>query len=190
VRSQQNEISRGTCPMIVFVLLVAVFIFLAIGLVRTQVTARRLGELSWDDLLTKLEPVETDGITAVAVEYLNPSNLQIGSKPDDIWNMIGRAEGLSRMRANSDVLIALATYAQRWNLDGGLVVAERMRREGMALRRAGVGIGLGMTCGYGKQRVSSYVHEAASAYYLMRLRLFVLYETSHAGRYPSLAAAL
>jgi hypothetical protein len=41
----------------------------------------------------------------------------------------------------------------------------------MALRRAVVGIGLGMTCGYGKGRVASYVHEAASAYYLMRLRL-------------------
>jgi hypothetical protein len=126
----------------------------------------------------------------VAVEYLNPGKLQIESEPDDSWNMIGRAEGLSRMRANSDVLIALATYAQRWNLDEGLVVAERMRRDGMALRRAVVGIGLGMTCGYGKRRVSSYVHEAASAYYLMRLRLLALYETSHAGRYPILAAAL
>jgi hypothetical protein len=176
--------------VILFVLLVAVFIFLDIGLVKTQVSARRLGELSWEDLLTKLEPVETDGITAVAVEYLNPGNFHLGIKPDDIWNMIGRAEGLSRMRANSDVLIALATYAQRWNLDEGLVVAERMRRDGLALRRAVVGIGLGMTCGYGKQRVSSYVHEAASAYYLMRLRLLALYETSHAGRYPSLAAAL
>ena len=171
-------------------ILFAVFVFLAIGLIRTQVSARRLGELSWEELLTKLEPVETDGITAVAVEYLNPGNLQIGSKPDDIWNMIGRAEGLSRMRANSDVLIALATYAQRWNPDEGLVAAERMRRDGLALRRAVVGIGLAMTCGYGKQRVSSYVHEAASSYYLMRLRLLALYRTSHSARYPSLAAAL
>jgi hypothetical protein len=59
----------------------------------------------------------------------------------------------------------------------------------MALRRAVVGIGLGMTCGYGKGRVPPYVHEAASAYYLMRLRLLALYQTSHAGRYPTLAAA-
>jgi hypothetical protein len=171
-------------------LLVAVFLFLAFGLVRTQLSARRLSTLSWEDLLAKLEPVETDGITALAVEYLNPGNLQMEIKPDDIWNMIGCAEGLSRMRANSDVLIALATYAQRWNLDEGAIVAEQMRRDGMALRRAVVGIGLGMTCGYGKGRVTSYVHEAASAYYLMRLRLLALYKTSPAGRYPSLAAAL
>jgi hypothetical protein len=110
-------------------------------------------------------------------------------KPGDSWKMIGRAEGLSRMRANSDVLIALATYAQRWNPDQGLVVAERMRRDGMALRGAAVGIGLAMSCGYGKQRVSPYVDEAARVYYLMRLRLQALYETSHAALYPSLAAA-
>jgi hypothetical protein len=173
-----------------FALLGAVFIFLAVGLVRTQWSARRLSELNWEDLLTKLKPVETDGITAVAVEYLNPEKFQVEMKENDIWSMIGGAEGLTRMRANSDVLIALATYAQRWNLNEGATVAEQMRRDGMALRRAVVGIGLGMTCGYGKGRVPSYVHEAASAYYLMRLRLLTLYKTSHAGRYPSLAAAL
>jgi hypothetical protein len=176
--------------MILFVLLGVVFIFLALGLVRTQVDSRRLAALSWEDLLAKLEPVETDGITALAVEYLNPGYPPMAIKPDDIWKMIGRAEGLSRMRANSDVLIALATYAQRWNLDEGATVAEQMRRDGMALRRAVVGIGLGMTCGYGKCRVPSYVHEAASAYYLMQLRLLALCKTSHAGRYPSLAAVL
>jgi hypothetical protein len=176
--------------MILFVLLGVVFIFLAFGLVRTQVDARRLAGLSWEDLLAKLEPVETDGITALAVEYLNPGNSQMPIKRDDIWNLIGCAEGLSRMRANSDVLIALATYAQGWNLDEGAIVAEQMRRDGMALRRAVVGIGIGMTCGYGKGRVPSYIHEAASAYYLMRLRLLTLYQSSHAGRYPTLAAAL
>jgi hypothetical protein len=110
-------------------LLVVVFIFLAFGLVRTQLSARRLAGLSWEDLLAKLEPVETDGITAVAVE-LNPRDSQAGMKPEHIWKMIGRAEGLSLMRANSEVLIALGTYAQRWNLDEGTIVAEQMRRDG------------------------------------------------------------
>ena len=70
--------------MILFSLLGAVFVFLALGLVRTQVSARRLADLNWEDLLTKLGPVKTDGITALAVEYLNPCKLQIGSTPDDI----------------------------------------------------------------------------------------------------------
>ena len=35
-----------------------------------------------------------------------------------------------------------------------------------------------------------HLQEATSAYYLMRERLLALYETSHAGRYERLAAAL
>jgi hypothetical protein len=94
------------------------------------------------------------------------------------------------MRANSDVLIALAAYDQRWNYDEGLAVAERMRRDRMALRRAVVGIGLGMTCGYGKARVPSYMHEATSAYCLMRLRLLAFYRVSYSARYSNLANAV
>jgi hypothetical protein len=176
--------------LIPFWLLGAVFVLLALGLVRTQLSARRLGEMDWEALLSKLKPVDIDAITAVAVEHLNPGSSKAGMKPDDIWILIGQAEGLSRMRGNSDVLIALATYAQQWSYDEGLAVAEQMRRDGMALRRAVVGIGLGMTCGYGKARVPSYVHEATSAYYLMRLRLLALYRVSHSARYLNLANAL
>jgi hypothetical protein len=109
--------------VILFCLLgAAFFVFVVLGLVRTQLSAR-LAEMNWEALLSKLKPVEIDAITAVAVEHLNPCSSEAGMKPDDIWNLIGRAEGLSRMRANSDVLIALATYAQRWNYDEGLAVA-------------------------------------------------------------------
>jgi hypothetical protein len=176
--------------VIPFCLLGAVFVFLALGLVRTQLSARRLAEMNWEALLAKLKPVDIDAITAVAVEHLNPGSSETGMKPDDIWNLIGRAEGLSRMRSNSDVLIAFATYAQQWNYDEGLAVAERMRRDGMASRRAVVCIGLGMTCGYGNARVPSYVHEATSSCYLMRLRLLALYRVSHSARYSNLANAL
>jgi hypothetical protein len=176
--------------VILFCLLGTVFVFLALGLVRTQLSARRLAEMNWEALLSQLKPVDIDAITAVAVEHLNPGSSEAEMKPDHIWNLIGRAEGLSRMRANSDVLISLATYAQQRNHKEGLAVAERMRRDGMALRRAVVGIGLGMTCGYGEARVPSYVHEATSAYYLMRLRLLALYRVSHSALYSNLANAL
>jgi len=100
--------------------------------------------------------------------------------------MIDRAEGLSRTRANSDVLIALATYTQHWNPDEGLIVAERMRRDGLALRRAVVGIGLGMACGCGKRRVSSCVHEAASTYYLNATALACALRDEPRGALPTL----
>ncbi len=176
--------------MILPSLLAAVFVVLVLGLLRTQVSATRLASLKWEDLIARLEPVEIEGIAAMAIEHLFPGPSQVGTEANDMWRMIGGAKGLARMRANADVLIALAAHAQEWIPEEGVIVAERMRRDGLALRRAVVGIGLGMTCGYGKGRAASYMREAACAYYLMRLRLLALYEASHAARYPSLAAAL
>ena len=176
--------------MILSILLAVVFGVLLLGLFRTQISAARLASLNWEDLIARLEPVEIKGIAAMAIEHLYPGPSQIGAEANSMWEMIGGAKGLARMRANADVLIVLAAHAQEWSPAEGFVVAERMRQDGLALRRAVVGIGLGMTCGYGKERAASYIREAACAYYLMRLRLLTLYEVSHAGRYPSLAAAL
>lgn len=150
--------------------------------------ATRLSRSSWEDLVVMLEPVESDGITAVALEYLNPPRFQLGMEPNDIWKTIGGVEGLTRMRANADVLIALAAYTQRWNFEEATIVAERMRHDGLALRRAARRITVGLM--FGSVRGPFYVHEAASSYYLMRLRLLALYERSHVGRYSQLAAAL
>jgi hypothetical protein len=176
--------------MILSSLLAAIFVLLFLGLLRTQVAAKQLASLKWEDLIARLEPVESEGIAAMAIEHLFPGPSQLGTDASHMWKAIGGAKGLARMRANADVLIALAAHAQEWNPEEGGIVAERMRRDGLALRRAVIGISLGMTCGYGKGRAASYIREAACAYYLMRLRLLTLYEASHAARYPSLAAAL
>ena len=163
---------------------------LVIGLFRSQRMARRQSLLRWEDLLARLEPVGHAGVTAVALEYLQPTKNQLGMEPSELWEQIGGAEGLRSMRRNAEVLLALAAYAQRWNFHEGVIVAERMRHDGLALRRAAFRISLGLTWGVGKARGAFYVHEAASAYYLMRQRLLALYESSHAGRYPALAACL
>jgi len=77
----------------------------------------------------------------------------------------------------------LAGFAQQWNFQESVIVGERMRRDGLALRRAARKVWVGMLFGYGKAHGPFSVQEAASAYYLMRQRLLALYETSHAGRY-------
>lgn len=176
--------------MIHVLLLTGAVGLLVIGLFRTQRTASRLSSLSWEELLARLEPVGNEGVTAVALEYLQPAKNQLGMEPSELWTQIGGEEGLARMRRNAQVLLALAAYAQRWNFHEGVIVAERMRHDGVALRRAASRITLGMSWGVGKARGAFYVHEAASAYYLMRERLLALYESSHAGRYPALASAL
>ncbi len=151
---------------------------------------KRLAAVSWDQLLGRLEPVSRDGIAKVAIDYLQPGKGQLAIETDEMWFLVGGKEGLRRMQANAEVLVALAGFAQQWNFQESVIVGERMRRDGLALRRAARKVWVGMLFGYGKAQGPFSVQEAASAYYLMRQRLLALYETSHAGRYPRLAAAL
>ncbi len=43
-----------------------------------------------------------------------------------MWNLIGGFDGLKKMRENAEWMIILAAYAQQWNFDEGVVVAERI----------------------------------------------------------------
>ena len=172
-------------------LILTVVLFSLVGvLLHAHLRRRRLAAVDWNGLIGRLGSVQTDGITTIALEYLQPSKGQIGLQTDDLWRLVGGSEGLTRMRANADILLALAGYAQQWNFEESVIVAERMRHDALTLRRATFRIALGIIFNYGKVRGPFYVQEAASAYYLMRVRLLALYESSHAGRYPDLSAAL
>ena len=175
--------------MSILLLIISLF-FLAGVLLHAHLRRRRLSAVDWTGLLGRLGTVPTDGITTIALEYLQPSKGQIGIQTDDLWRLAGGSEGLAQMRANAEILLALAGYAQQWNFEESVIVAERMRRDALTLRRATFRIALGILFNYGKARGPFYVQEAASAYYLMRVRLLALYESSHVGRYPDLAAAL
>ncbi len=171
------------------VLIVAAF-FLTGMLLHAHLKQRRLASLNWNDLLSRLGPVPTRGITTVALEYLHPVKGQLGLQTDDLWNLVGGANGLAQMRENAETLLAIAGYAAQWNFEESVIVAERMRHDALTLRKATFKIALGLFLHYGRARGPFYVQEAASAYYLMRARLLALYETSHAGRYPALNAVL
>lgn len=191
--------------MILLALLVAIALFLSIGLWRTQQTAAKFSKMSWHELVEQLQPVSTQGIDLLATAYLNPGKKVDLDTPDldsivederfprsydDLaLSLLGGTSGLSRMRHNVDVMIALAAYAKSWSGTEGAIAAERIRRDGQVIKRAIVGLGLGKTTGYGKARVSSYISQAAAAYYLMRQRLLALYQNSHAGLYPQLGEA-
>ncbi len=176
--------------MTIPVLLIMLAAFLAAAFWSTQRQSTRLHQLSWDDLIGRLEPLPASGISKVALDYLQPSKGQIAIETDELWYLIGEAEGLRRMVTNADVLLALAGFAQQWNFEEGVIVAERMRRDAKALKRAARRVSLGLIFGYDKAHGPFSLQEAASSYYLMRRRLLALYETSHVGRYPALAAAV
>jgi hypothetical protein len=98
------------------------------------------------------------------------------------------------MKENATVLIALAVFAERWNFNEGAIVAQRMRRDGLALRRAVRAIEWGIYRQVWLNLTTTTqpfrLHEAVASYYLMKQRLLALYETSHAGLHPRLAQAL
>ena len=100
------------------------------------------------------------------------------------------ADGLRRMHANARILMALASYAQRWNPNEAIVVTERMRSDAVVLRRAMRRLSMGLVLRNSRLLGPFRIQEAASAYYLMRRCLLALYESSHAGRYPSLLGVL
>jgi hypothetical protein len=163
---------------------------LGYALLRSYLSAIRLARCTWDELLTKLHPIASHGVMTVALDHLAPSKDQLALQPETMWNLLGGLEGLQRMRENGRILIALASYVERWNFDEGVIIAERMRRDGLQLRRSVTRIMIESFLGLKQIRLPFYLHEAASAYYLMRQRLLVLYEANHAGLYSRLAEAL
>lgn len=172
------------------ILFAAIILFVGFVFLRTRFKASRLTRLSWDDLVAKLERVPVNGIATVAVDYLQPSKGQMRLEPDMLWALVGGSDGVRKMAANAEILIALAGYAQRWNRDESVIVAERMRRDGMALRRATDRLSLGLAFGLGNVHGPFNVQQAASSYYLMRQRLLALYESGQVARYSSLANAI
>jgi hypothetical protein len=176
--------------MAIVVMLALVTLLLGGALLHSYISAHRLARCSWEELLAQLHRIGTDGITAVAMNHLAPEKYQLTLQPEDMWNLLGGLEGLQRMRENGRILIALASYVERWNYEEGVIIAERMRRDGLQLRRSVTRIMLETFLGMKQVRIPFYLHEAASSYYLMRQRLLVLYQTNHAGLYPRLAEIL
>ncbi len=170
--------------------LVAFFILLAGGLIYTQVSARRLRSTTWEDLVSRMQPMHSRGLEIVALDNLQPKANQLQLEPEHLWGLIGGTEGLRRMQQNADLLIALAAHVQRWNFEEGVIVTERMRHDAVQLKRAIFRIRFDMLVRRSQIRAPFYIHQAASSYYLMTRRLLALYETSHSGLLPRLAEAL
>ncbi len=157
-------------------------------------SSRKRSRREWHELVAALQPVDSAGISAVALDYLTPRRGQIEIETGKMWDLVGGYEGLKKMRENAEIILDLAAYAQRWNFEEAAIVTERVRRDAVLLRRAVSRVELGLIPARLLRRfrftLPLHVQEAASAYYLMRERLLALYETSHAGLYPALAAAL
>jgi hypothetical protein len=154
----------------------------------------KLSDRGWEDILSRIQVINTSGLTTVALDYLNPTQQQTSIQPRELWKLVGAYDGLRRMRANSDLMLALAAHATHWNFEEATIVAERMRRDALRLRRAVLKIEVGFlpiaVFRHFYVGTPFHIQEAAASYHLMRQRLLTLYASTHRGRYPALAAVL
>ena len=171
----------------VFVLLVTL---IGLAFVRTRKRNTDLAQLDWSVLVGKIEPLPIDVITRVAVDFLQPGSNRDSVDTQNLWELIGKDEGLQRLYSNSHVLMALAWRARGWDPKESFVAIEQMRRDAVVLRRAVIRLSLGMSFGYDRRQGPFSVQQAMSSYYLMRSRVLSLYANHHGPRLLELAAVL
>ncbi|MFZ1087111.1 MAG: hypothetical protein WAN35_19275 [Terracidiphilus sp.] len=175
-----------------FVLLASCSLIGALFILMAQLMKQR--RRGWHDIVAELQRLNTEELSAVAIDFLTPHQGQIDLEPGAIWESLGGYRGLRKMRENAEVMLALAACAQQWNFTEAVIVTERMRMDAAQLRRAVRRVEVGLIPSRMLQRfqltLPLHAQEASSAYYLMRQRLLCLYQTSHAGLYPKLAEAL
>ncbi|MBB5061204.1 hypothetical protein HDF16_005940 [Granulicella aggregans] len=150
---------------VIFVYFISVFAAHTWSGIRT----RKLSSLSPRDLLNKLHPVPLREIEALAHAHM-PSSEHSTRDPITIWRMLGEARGVSNMIENTEIMIALASYAERWNPADMQFDAARMRRDGVLFRRAAAHLSNSVITA-NPLNISLYAHEVASTYYVMSQRL-------------------
>ena len=176
--------------MLIVAALVATVIAIAIMQTRFFMRRRRLQGTSWEELLSRLQPVNLEGIAEIAESFLHPSKAQLRMEPPEMWERVGQLRGIRAVSANADAILELAMFASRWNQVEGRVVAEMIRRDGVRLKRAAAKIEFELVFGAYGVSAPFQLQEAAAAYHLMRGRLLGLYQVAHIGLYPQLLEAL
>jgi hypothetical protein len=163
---------------------------------RSGRTQKSRASVSWEDLIARLDRVNSAGVAGVAREFLNPTGQQVDPRndgkrmePSDIWDMVGGIQGIEVMRQNTAVLIEIAAYIQRWNPEA-VIVAEQLRLDAHEMEGYLKRLKASDRAGTLQTWFPFYAQRAVSAYYLMTRRVLALCEISHAGLLPSLQAAL
>lgn len=176
--------------MISMYVLVAAVLLLILNLTCAEIKKATLSRKTWQELIAELGPVMTEGITLAALECADIRESEPMIDPRDLWTMVGGWEGLKQMHTNAGLLIAVAAHAQDWSPQQSIRATDRMRQDGLAVRRAAVSIKLKHVCGFGARRQAVHVQEFAAAYYRMTECVLNLYETSPSRRYEQLSLAV
>lgn len=160
------------------VFLFAVFGFLSILISLLAVYLLRAHKVStndWSLLLGRLKRIDRDKFFAVALDLLDGVDADGHLDPDLIFEMIGGMRGLDALEQNSEVLVDLAAYVQRWYPEA-LQLAEELRLNAREIKwHVGRLRGAAQT-GHLQDQFPIYAQRAVATYYLMTRSLLVLYE--------------
>lgn len=145
----------------------------------------RLARKSWDELLKEVRTVNIEGITLAALEC----DPETAFAPDEVWMMIGGWEGLKRMQANAELLIALAAHAPTWKAGECPGVAGQMWCDARAIQNTVRRIRLQRIFRKG-YTLSPDTLGTVCAYHRMSDCLLRLFERSPSRRYYQLTAVV
>ena len=150
---------------------------------------RQMRKRDWTEIVSSLEAINFEGITAIANMFLNPTKDQLRLEPSVMWEMLGGIAGLNRLCENADAMLELCVYAESWDYQGP-VISEMIRLDMANLKKAVQRVQLSRLYGLGQVRSHFALMEAAAHYNLICRRLLGQYEKAHVGRLPILQARL
>jgi hypothetical protein len=136
---------------------------------------------SWEDKLKKLTWIDRNTIAQVALDLVDESGQPRQTadasnlEPAQLWKLIGGLNGLEVLEKNSEVLIDLAFYLQKWYPEA-LVIAERLRLDARELGWHVARLKGAAQTGNLQISFPFYAQRAVVAYYLMTHRVLDLYQ--------------
>ena len=151
---------------------------------------RTIASVTWDELVGQLQRLDTAGLKEISDCYLQPGKSQLRIEPGVMWDTVGGLAGIQKLSRNSQVMLNLAMYAERWNETNGRVLSEIMRRDALRIRSSVQQIEFAMLSRHGLVYLGLELQEAIASYCLMRARLLGMYEECHSGLLPRLMEAL
>ena len=179
-----------------FVAAIGLFVSILIAVAAYYyVRSRRRPEADWEELFARLRWIDRNHIAEVALDLVDESGRPKTSEsavrlePSRMWSLIGGLEGLEVLEGNSDVLIELAAFIQRWYPEA-IVIAEQMRLDARELKWHVAR--LRGAAGKGDLQVSFpfYAQRAVVRYYLMTRRVLNLYQAGNVSMLTQLQRAL
>jgi hypothetical protein len=179
-----------------FVAAIGLFVSLLIGVAGYYyIRARRRPHSDWEDLFSKLRWIDRNSIAEVALDIVDESGEPrhsegaVSLEPKRLWSLIGGLEGLQVLEKNSDILIELAAFLQRWYPEA-IVIAEQMRLDARELKWHVARLQGAARKGDLQVSFPFYAQRAVARYYLMTRRVLRLYEAGNVSMLAELQRTL